>query len=333
MGEGSVLRPSRDRILIMIFERVERMEHQSVQFARAVPVIKAAKIPAERVPVTDRVEGADIRIMTNNVWNNDENSEEWAAMGEDCSAQARSEGFARIYAEFLPDVVNTQEMTALMLNGILANMAWFGLWYEGISVNDPVADFTALIYNPETVTPELCGHHVFGYGSDYQTKGYTWCLFRHRQTGNSFVSLSTHFWHVRESERKGSDAWRSQQAGEVAVASAELAAEFGCPVFVQGDFNAHTDSGVFGVFKNAGFENCRYAATGDCDDLRGTHRCGRTGFSAEPKPGTYADNGIDHMLVLDRGDAEILTFRHVVRDYYYRSSDHFPVYTDVRLAR
>lgn len=309
------------------------LEHKSVQFARAVPVIRPAKEPYEKVPVILRADGADMRIMTNNVWNNDENTEEWAAIGEDCSAQARSEGFARIYAEFLPDVVNTQEMTSLMLNGILANLARFGIGYEGISVNDPVADFTALIYNPQTVTPKLCGHHVFGYGSDYQSKGYTWCLFRHMPTEKEFVSLSTHFWPVRESVTEGSDAWRLRQAGEVVDVSAELLAEFGCPVFVQGDFNVHTDSGVFDVFKKAGFENCRYAATGECDDLRGTHRCGSTGFSTEPKPGTYSANGIDHMLVLGRGDAEILTFRHIIRDYYYRSSDHFPVYTDIRLAR
>ena len=43
-----------------------------------------------------------IRLMTHNVWNNDNNSPEWEKNGEDCSARARVGGLTRVYEENFP---------------------------------------------------------------------------------------------------------------------------------------------------------------------------------------------------------------------------------------
>lgn len=276
--------------------------------------------------------GADLRIMTNNVWNRDANSEAWAAIGKDCSAPVRAPGFVRVYSESRPDVVNTQEMTALMLKSILDGLRGMGFDYAGLAINDPVDDFTAIIYNRQTLTLLESGHHVFGYASDAKSKGYTWGRFEHKATGRSFVSLSTHLWWKRESVQPGSDEWRERQAGEIVEFSEELERKFGCPVFVQGDFNTRTSSGAFAAFISGGFTNCRDLATVFADDLRGYHFCTPAGFSEDLYPGTYTENGIDHMLVRNQGGAEILSFRHIIPDYYYSLSDHYPVCVDVRLG-
>ncbi|MBP5270501.1 MAG: hypothetical protein ILO42_06060, partial [Clostridia bacterium] len=106
------------------------------------------------IQISERAAGSDLRIMTNNVWNCDKNRDAWIAMGEDCSAPVRAVGFARVYSAYMPDVINTQEMTALMLSSILRNIEKFVVKYKSLAINTPVADFTALIYNPETVTLE-----------------------------------------------------------------------------------------------------------------------------------------------------------------------------------
>ena len=276
--------------------------------------------------------GADLRIMTNNVWNRDRNSEAWAENGEDCSAPARAPGFVRVYTETRPDVVNCQEMTALMLKLILDGLREKGFDYAGLAINDPVDDFTALIYNRETLTLLESGHHVFDYASDAKSKGYTWGRFEHKATGRTFVSLSTHLWWRRESVQPGSNAWRESQAREIVEISKELEAKFGCPVFVQGDFNTRMKSGAFAEFIRGGFSNCRDLASVFADDLRGYHRCGPAGYSREMSPGAYSENGIDHMLVRGLGSAEILSFRHIIPDYYFTLSDHYPVCVDVRLG-
>ncbi|MBO7375582.1 MAG: hypothetical protein J6V01_00660 [Clostridia bacterium] len=282
------------------------------------------------IQISERAAGSDLRIMTNNVWNCDKNKDAWIAMGEDCSAPVRAVGFARVYSAYMPDVINTQEMTALMLSSILRNLEKFGVKYKSLAINTPVADFTALIYNPETVTLEKSGHHVFDYGSDSSSKGYTWGLFRLNSSGKRFISLSTHMWWKGESAQPGSNAWRERQAAEIVEATKKLAEEYGCPVFVQGDFNTQTTTAAFAVFTNGGFSNCQKIAA-STDNLRGYHSCSPTGYSKELSPGTYTANGIDHMLVRNLGDSKVIAFAHIIPDFYYPLSDHYPVYIDVKL--
>lgn len=284
------------------------------------------------IQIDTKTPGSTLRLMTNNVWNCNTNRDAWIAIGENCSAEVRSVGFARVYTAYMPDVINTQEMTALMLKNILKNMEAFGVKYESLAINTPVDDFTALIYNPETVTLEQKGHHVFDYGSDAKSKGYTWGYFKLNATGEHFVTLSTHMWWKSESAQEGSNAWREQQAAEIVKCTEQLEKKFGCPVFIQGDFNTQTTSKAFSVFIDGGFSNCQKIATVSTDDLRGYHSCSPSGFSTELSAGTYTANGIDHMLVRNLGNAEVLAFHHIIVDFYAKLSDHYPVYIDVSLG-
>jgi endonuclease/exonuclease/phosphatase family metal-dependent hydrolase len=68
------------------------------------------------------------------------------------------------------------------------------------------------------------------------------------------------------------------------------------------------------------------------DNHRGRHTCGSQGFSRESAAGTYAGEAIDHILLRNGGETEILTFNHARPYFYIKLSDHYPVYVDAALG-
>ena len=48
-------------------------------------------------------------IMSSNQWKCDHNCPDWAARGEDCSAEGRVGGLARAYQLVTPDILGIQE--------------------------------------------------------------------------------------------------------------------------------------------------------------------------------------------------------------------------------
>lgn len=55
-----------------------------------------------------------LRLMTHNVWNNDDNQPAWIEKGEDCSAVARIDSLVRVYKETQPDIIGCQEVSRFM---------------------------------------------------------------------------------------------------------------------------------------------------------------------------------------------------------------------------
>ena len=48
-------------------------------------------------------------IMSSNQWKCDKNSPDWAARGEDCSAEGRVGGLARAYQLVTPDILGIRK--------------------------------------------------------------------------------------------------------------------------------------------------------------------------------------------------------------------------------
>ena len=80
----------------------------------------------------------NVRIMSNNLWSCDTNTGAWAAIGYDCSAPVRAEGFVQVYSETMPDVIGTQECTDLMQSELLTKLQEEGMTDEVIK---PIPDF------------------------------------------------------------------------------------------------------------------------------------------------------------------------------------------------
>lgn len=276
--------------------------------------------------------GADIRLMSNNAWNCDNNQPAWAAMGEDCSAKARSRGLAATYMAYSPDVICFQEMTVLMMSLLQREFKTCGYDYGLISYSTGSAnDYTCILYRRDTLELLDQGRHKFDYGSDAGSKSYDWGHFRHKATGKTFVALSTHLWWKSETAQAGSDKMREDQAAEIVAATDELVAKFNCPVWVMGDFNTRTTTAAFRTFISGGFKDAFDLASVYADDCSGYHTCTRETFAREKSITPYKTGAIDHILLKNGGTTRVLTFNHVRPYFFIKLSDHYPLYVDVAL--
>ncbi len=274
-------------------------------------------------------EGADIRIMSNNVWKCDSNQTAWKEKGEDCSAASRAPALAAYYIAFKPDIINFQEMSNVMITLILKEMSNAGLNYKKLTAYPTEADDTPIVYNADTLKMIDNGHHLYSYGNNGNSKGYHWALFEHKATGTRFLDLSTHLWWKSESAEPGSDSYRERQANEIVALSEKLIAQYNCPMVIQGDLNTTTGTQAYKNLLNGNFVDCQKIAV-SADNTRGHHQCSPEGYSTSLYSGNYSDTAIDHTLIKNRGDWKILCFRQTTVDFYWRLSDHIPMYIDVQ---
>ncbi len=277
--------------------------------------------------------GAEVRIMSNNVWECDTNQPAWQALGEDCSAKKRAEGLAAVYMAYAPDVICLQEMSALMIRFITQTLKNYGWNYTLLSYSTSASnDFTCILYRGDTLELLDKGHHSFSYGNNHGTKSYTWGYFKHTATGKTFTALSTHLWWKSESAEAGSDKMRERQAGEIVEAMNKVIEKYDAPVYIMGDFNTRTTTDAYKVFTDGGFQDTFNLATVFASNHRGRHTCGPEGFARETSPETYKDSAIDHILIKNGKATEIMVFNHVRPYFYIKLSDHYPLYVDAVLG-
>lgn len=279
-------------------------------------------------------EGSDIRLMSNNSWNRDMNTNAWLAMREDCSARTRSVGLSAVYMAYHPDVICFQEMTAAMILLIRRYLKQNGYEYSLLTYTSSPEQkpYTCILYRSDRLELIEQGHHDFAYGNDANSKGYTWGLFEVRETGKRFIALSTHLWWKSETAEPGSNDMRTRQAREIVGEASRLEGLYDCPVFVMGDFNTRTNTEAFRTFLENGFDDAFDISTVYADDFCGYHTCNNETFARETSLRPYKNNAIDHIVVRNRGEAEVLTFDHARPYFYIKLSDHYPLYVDVKLG-
>lgn len=272
--------------------------------------------------------GADIRVMTNNVWKCDNNQPAWKEMGMDCSAKTRSVGFSYVYIAFKPDIICFQEMSQMMFNYVRNELKSAGLNYKVVCfAGSSAADDTPLLYNADKLKLLDSGHHLYTYGNNGNSKGYTWGYFEDIATGTKFICLSTHLWWKSESEDPGSNESRRKQAAEIVALSDKLIAMYGCPMIMAGDLNTNTTSTAYKELLNGSFEDCHDIAAVKTNS-RGHHKCSAEGYSTEMYSGNYTSNAIDHLLIKNKGDFRMLSFYQCILDFYWPLSDHMPAFID-----
>lgn len=281
----------------------------------------------------DVEEGADVRIMSNNVWQCDTNQPAWKKIGEDCSAEVRSKGLAAVYMAYQPDVICFQEMSVAMIRLIRKELTDCGYKYKLLSFSSGGdADYTCILYREDTLELVERGYHEFTYGCNGGTKSYTWGYFKHKATEKTFVALSTHLWWKSESAQAGSEKMRERQAAEIVAAMDKLIAKHNAPVYIMGDFNTRTTSTVYKVFTDGGFKDTFDLASVFAHDHKGRHSCNSDGFSREPSGETYKSQAIDHIMLKNGGNTDILVFNHARPYFYIKLSDHYPVFVDTVLG-
>lgn len=275
-----------------------------------------------------------LRLMSNNQWRCDENLPAWEARGEDCGAETREKGFARVYLETKPDAIGFQEVSPLMLDRLMRELKDAGLPYAALWGRD-----TPILYRPDRlelvdsafgIYPAACPGYA-GCFNNLDTKSWTIAVFREKASGKCFILAATHLWWMDDDPKSrnyqaGSNAARVYQMGLLIGELERFRGKYGCPEVLVGDLNCPYASDPIDAARAAGFVHANDLAEW-AYPWHGYHRCGGAGY--EPYVPEPFENAIDHMLI--RGKLRVTRFDRFIADWYLPLSDHFPAYVDAEL--
>lgn len=249
-----------------------------------------------------------MRIMSFNVLCGGPDGREWPG---------RTPLVTRAIRKYDPDTLGVQEAHIGWMHALCGCLPEYD--YVGVGRDDGKegGEFSAVFYKKEKYELLNSGSFWLSETPEQPGKGWdaaciricSWAKLREKETGKEFVHLNTHLDH----------------RGAVAMQKgAELVAERGCaisgdsPAFFTGDFNVTPDSAPYRTVLDAGFTDCRTAAT-RTDDAATYHNFERPGFAGDV---------IDYVFF--KGDVDVKKFA-VIRDRIDGDlpSDHYPVYADV----
>ena len=280
--------------------------------------------------------GANLRILDINVWEWDDTRENlpqaWVELGEDCTNEVRSVGFAGVITAHMPEVVCLQEYSPEMHEELYPKLQKAG--YEITFVPGPGEEnFTPVLYRKSHLT--LLETAYFPHALPYNnrgTKSFTTAVFQMKKGGKKFIVANTHLWWKSETAMAGSDSARTQQVRNIIAQAEKLRLKYDCPVFFMGDLNCNLRSEALGVALEAGYKPAWEIATVRGDLRCGHHKCDKGGFSRKQNKTDDGFGCIDHFFILDPpGSVEVKTF---VRDYAWftvKLTDHYPNYADLLL--
>ena len=281
-------------------------------------------------------------IMSSNQWKCDKNSPDWAARGEDCSAEGRVGGLARAYQLVTPDILGIQEASVHMTELLMQRMAVYEhdgsqVHYELITGGD-----TPIIYRDDKLTLIESGffrysESISGFEGSFNnggTKSYTFGIFEDKATGKRIAMMSTHLWwkstHPESKDYQPHSAEaRAYQIKQALTRLGEVMAKYSCPGVLVGDLNAAIGSKCLDTAHDMGWNDAFYSTTGNRADTRGHHPCYAWGYE-------HADAGvftqaIDHILVKGSSALKVVDYLRVDDEWFDCISDHYPVYATVEL--
>lgn len=286
-----------------------------------------------------KADGANLRILDMNIWQYDgaKSPDAWAALGEDCTNETRSKGYAELVQAYLPEVICLQEYSMPMHDHMYP--AFRDAGYEMTFIPDSI-NYTPIYYKKNKM--KLLDTGYFSYAKPFNnhgTKSYTTAVFRLKKNGEKFAVINTHLWWKSEKVMAGSDHARAEQVKLVIAEAERLREEHGCPVFIMGDLNANLRTEALGVALAAGYKPVWEVAT-EYGDLRcGHHECDAKGFSRKQNKTDDGYGCIDHFMVWENdlipagGNVEVKVF---MRDYAWFTlllTDHYPNYADIVLKK
>ena len=281
-----------------------------------------------------------IRLMTHNVWNNEENQPAWAAKGLDCSAEARMPSLLRIYKELFPDVIGAQEVAPHIKELMKSGLADFSCIGDG---------YTPIFYRTGRLT--LVESDFFRYPekrdgldeifNDAGSKSYSIGVFETKDGGKRFIFASTHLWWMKSPTEDmtppypagyqiGSDEARTEQLLTLIRRIEEFRKKYQCPAFIVGDLNARYTAPALQAAFAAGYLHAHDVATDFADDTVGYHYCFADGYEEKYYDWPF-EWAIDHILAIGTEAGAIKRFARYSPDYYLPISDHSPAYADVSL--
>ena len=281
-----------------------------------------------------------IRIMSHNIWGCDRNQPAWAERGEDCSAEARMPGMARVYTILKPDVIGLQEATHHVVDALWCAMREVGLHYAVHWVR-----YTAIFYRPEVfevvdsdyiLYPETMEGYE-GSFNDARSKSLNLAVLREKATGKCLIVGNTHLWWKGDAPRFENDPWYLPGSGEARIRQVEMASamlasyeeKYNAPSVFLGDMNCPYTAEPIRRALALGFVHAHDVSTEYASEENGYHYCFGDGHRPyEPKP---FETAIDHILLRGKTAPTVRRFDRFTPDWYEPLSDHSAVYADIEL--
>ncbi len=257
----------------------------------------------------ERADGADLRILSWNIL-----SEELSPNAE--TIDSRVDGIAEFIRSVAPDAAGIQEISQ---TGYALLKERLGDTYTFVNEKNSEGkySYTGIMY--DHVQWELCddGTELLSDGRNHRIRLNNWIYLKNRQTGECFALVSTH-WETKASLRLSG-------AKETAALVKELETVYSCPVITTGDFNAKEGSHAFNTFINdSEQQEAKYVSA----------KAWNIGFSGHNVDVCYPQQdvryAIDHITTTKT--VESLYYEMVINEAVASCSDHFPIYTDLKLT-
>lgn len=268
----------------------------------------------------------DIRVMYHNVWN-----------GGSSAAYNRDDMESSLYLAYLPDVLGLQEINTNLRAEKQSLFTLLSPEYTEVKVtatNKSANNYTPILYRPARVELIDAGWHLYDDKAGDQSKSVTWAIFKDKTTGEQFGVANTHFYWT--SDEKGQAA-RLIDAAEIIQVVADAQAKYNVPFVIGGDLNCRISSDPQKNLMQAGWKNAHNAATVYQSNTKGHHAYATldplTGLYANgPMPSGDYSTAIDHIYTVGDG-LEVRVFNTILHPYALDSSDHCPIYVDLKFSK
>lgn len=255
-------------------------------------------------------QGANTRIMSSNLLVH------YASWGGE-PAKPRAKRYIAMVEAYQPDVIGLQEVCG----------SWFACLYhnlpDGYKFIDPLTTglfvhMTSMVYNANTLN--LIDHDqiVYSEGDNPRLRRVVWALFERKDNGGKFIVTSTHLDLIRENKEQEELATMTVQANELIALVRDLSAQYGCPVFSTGDFNAMEDGRNHGEYDAPEIYAMLAESLTDTKTVADVKKSGTDLGIDEP---TY-----DHIFLY--GSVPIRQFQILSQPYRTPVSDHYPLFVD-----
>lgn len=286
-------------------------------------------------PITD---GANLRILDDNIWDYSKETipDAWKDLPIDCRDASRWKGFAQLVRAYMPDIITLQEYAPHMHGYLYPALEEYGYKICYVPGEGQPWGHTPVFYRTETIDMEFVNYNLYTPErfSNIGSKSYVAAVFTQKSTGKNFAVVSTHLWWKGEKAQPGSDYARASQTRLIMAEAEILKAEYNCPIFVCGDMNAYEDAPAIQQFLQGGYKQCYEIATVRTDNHNGHHICSpKDGYSrvSRRRSPTRKEGAIDHCLLYNAGEAEVLTFECVMAAFTVPLTDHYPNVIDAKL--
>lgn len=267
-----------------------------------------------------RMDGAELRIMTSNIWGD--------YFGN--PPDERDNALADVYLRYLPDALSLQEVTPNWWKSRLFKRLEGE--YAVVEGDGPdQTNYIPLLYRPARL--ELMdGDWQLYHGKLDRSKGFTWGVFKDKETGKKFIGYSTHFWWKGSDE---SNYIRTVNAEKLMAKLTELQKKYDCAVVGGGDFNCNVSSDPFKIMAEFDFVSAQEIAeiaSPECSHHGDPKRGDDGKYHGQPRPtDNVKERSIDHLVVY-RPRIRLLGEYVILDQDALDATDHSPIFTDIVLV-